>query len=222
MTLPTRPAIAYYRVSTAKQGISGLGLEAQQAMVSQYAAANGLIIVASFTEIESGRKRHRAQLEAALDAARRQRAVLLIAKLDRLSRNVAFTSALMDAGVDFVAVDMPTANRLTVHVMAAMAEQEAEAISTRTKAALAARKARGLPMGNPANLTPQAQALGPATQREAAIVATQQAAAFARMLRAQGNTLQAVATTLNASGFRTRQSGLWSPVQVKRMLDRLM
>lgn len=220
MTLPTRPAVAYYRVSTTKQGASGLGLEAQTAMVLTYANANALAITDSFTEVESSKTKDRAQLTAALDRARSSGAVLLIAKLDRLSRNVAFVSALMEAKVDFIAVDMPTANKLTIHLLAAMAEQEAGAISERTKAALAARKARGLTMGTPANLTPQARAQGPAAQRQAAIDVMQQAAGLARVLRARGDTLRAIADHLNKDGFRTRQGKRWSATQVKRILDR--
>lgn len=215
-----RTAVAYYRVSTQKQGASGLGLEAQEASVNAYAQAHGLTITAAFTEVESGRKRNRPQLEAALSASARSGAVLLIAKLDRLARNVAFISALMESGVDFVAVDMPEADRLTVHVMAAVAEREAQLISARTKAALAARKARGLPVGNAANLTPAARAAGPAAQREAARIATQQPAAFARVLRERGDSLAAVADALNVAGFRTRRGGNWSAAQVHRILAR--
>ncbi len=222
MTAPTRPAVAYYRVSTSKQGASGLGLEAQTAMVLAYAEANALNITHSFTEVESGKTKDRAQLQAALDQARSSGAVLLIAKLDRLSRNVAFVSALMEARVDFIAVDMPTANKLTIHLMAAMAEQEAGAISERTKAALATRKARGLTMGTPANLTPAARAQGPAVQRQAAIDAMQQAAAFARVLRKEGDSLTAVAHSLNNAGFRTRQGKTWTATQVSRILKRVV
>jgi DNA invertase Pin-like site-specific DNA recombinase len=213
-------AVAYYRVSTVKQGQSGLGLEAQEASVTAYAQAHALSITAVFTEVESGRKRNRPQLEAALSAAARSGAVLLIAKLDRLARNVAFISALMESGVDFMAVDMPEADRLTLHVMAAVAEREAALISARTKAALAARKARGLPMGTN-NLTPEVRALGPVAQREAAVQATRPATAYAATLRAQGTTLATIADTLNEAGFTTRQGGRWTAMQVKRILDRI-
>ncbi|WP_343761582.1 recombinase family protein [Deinococcus depolymerans] len=221
MTTPTITAVAYYRVSTAKQGVSGLGLEAQRAAVQALAVSRGLSITAEFTEVESGRKVRRPQLEAALDAARRAGALLLIAKLDRLARNVAFTSALMDTSVEFMAADMPDANRMTLHVMAALAEHEARLVSERTRAALAARKARGLPVGHTQNLTPETRALGPAAQREAARVATQQVTAFASALRGQGDSLATIASKLNASGFRTRKGGLWASVQVKRILDRM-
>jgi DNA invertase Pin-like site-specific DNA recombinase len=137
-----RPFIAYYRVSTAQQGSSGLGLEAQREAVSRHIASTGGRLIDEYEEIESGKRNDRPQIAAALAACRAKRAVLVIAKLDRLARNVAFISALMDSGVDFVAADMPVANRLTVHVLAAVAEHEREMISQRTKAALQAEGAR--------------------------------------------------------------------------------
>jgi DNA invertase Pin-like site-specific DNA recombinase len=140
--------VAYYRVSTDKQGASGLGLEAQREAVARNLGAGSLL--AEFTEVESGkRSANRPQLIAALEMCKRKKAILLIAKLDRLARNVHFISGLMEAGVEFVAADMPTANRLTVHIMAAFAEHEAAMISARTKAALQAAKARGTVLGNP-------------------------------------------------------------------------
>ena len=126
-----RPAVVYYRVSTQKQGASGLGLEAQQDAVQTHAARAGLTSVQSYTEIEIGtRKRERVEIHKAIEAARAHGAVLLIGKLDRLARSVSLISSLMDAGVDFVAVDMPDANRLTVHIMAALAEHEARVPSS--------------------------------------------------------------------------------------------
>jgi DNA invertase Pin-like site-specific DNA recombinase len=140
--------VAYYRVSTDRQGQSGLGLDAQRQAVAQFVGAGQL--VGEFTEIESG-KRHtnRPQLAAALSECRRRKTTLVIAKLDRLARNVHFISGLMESGVEFVAVDMPSANRLTIHILAAVAEHEREMISQRTKAALAQAKARGRKLGNP-------------------------------------------------------------------------
>src|ERR1700692_210623 len=139
--------VAYYRVSTAQPGSSGLGLEAQHAAVARHIAGAGGELVGEFQEIESGKKNDRPEIAAALAACRVQRATLVIAKLDRLARNVAFISNLMESGVEFVAVDMPQANRFVVHILAAVAEHEAEAISKRTKAALAAAKARGTQLG---------------------------------------------------------------------------
>ena len=141
--------VSYLRVSTAKQGLSGLGMEAQRAAVAQFTAAGSHASVAEFVEVESGRKADRPQLTAALAACRLHRATLVIAKLDRLARNVAFIANLMDGGVEFVACDMPHANRLTLHLLAAIAEHEREMISQRTKAALQAAKARGVRLGNP-------------------------------------------------------------------------
>jgi len=139
--------IAYYRVSTAKQGLSGLGLDAQREAVEGYLNGNGSHLVREYTEVESGKRNDRPQLAAALAECKRLKAVLVIAKLDRLARNVHFISGLMESGVDFVAVDMPTANRLTLHILAAVAEHEREMISQRTRAALAQAKLRGVKLG---------------------------------------------------------------------------
>src|ERR687884_1412512 len=141
--------VAYYRVSTAKQGASGLGLEAQREAVAGYLNGGNWQLAAEFVEIESGRKNDRPELAKALAMCRRIGATLIIAKLDRLARNVAFVSNLMESGVEFTAVDFPTANRLTIHILAAVAEPQREMISARTKAALAAAKARGTKLGNP-------------------------------------------------------------------------
>lgn len=217
----TTPAVAYYRVSTAKQGQSGLGLEAQRAAVLAYARGKDLELSLEFTEVETGtRKRRRPQLEAALDHTRRIGGVLLIAKLDRLARNVAVVATLMESGVRFVAVDMPEADNLTIHVMAAVAEREAQLISARTKAALAARKARGLKLGKPENLTPEARLAGSAASRTRAISDMRTVAAYATALRNQGLSLRAVAAQLEDHGFKTRRGGPWNAVQVKRVLDR--
>lgn len=214
-------AVAYYRVSTVKQGQSGLGLEAQRADVLRHARKEGLELVQEFTEIETGtRKRRRPQLEAALEHARRMKAVLLIAKLDRLARNVAVVATLMESGVHFVAVDMPEADNLTIHVMAAVAQREAELISARTKAALAARKARGLKLGQPQNLTAAARQRGARITQQRAVAAMQPAAAYTAQLRAQGMTLREIAAQLDKNGFKTRLGGRWQPTQVKRLLDR--
>ncbi|MCY1703705.1 recombinase family protein [Deinococcus sp. SL84] len=215
------PAVAYYRVSTAKQGQSGLGLEAQRAAVLSYARSQDLTLVEEFTEIETGtRKRRRPQLEEALSHTRRIGGVLLIAKLDRLARNVAVVATLMESGVRFVAVDMPEADNLTIHVMAAVAEREAQLISSRTKAALAARKARGLKLGKAENLTLEARKKGAEVTRQRAIRDMRTVAAYAGALRSQGLTLRAIALQLDQHGFQTRRGGPWSPTQVKRILDR--
>ena len=139
--------IAYYRVSTKKQGTSGLGLDAQEASVIHHVNGHGKLI-ASYTEVESGKKSERIELAKALGHAKRNKATLIVAKLDRLSRNVAFLSALMESKVDFICADMPTANKLTIHIMAAMAEHEGKVISERTKAALVQAKKRGNKLGS--------------------------------------------------------------------------
>ena len=140
--------VAYYRVSTERQGRSGLGLEGQRAAVAAYAKQVGATMLAEYTEVESGKRADRPELAKALPHAKRSKATLLVAKLDRLARNVAFLSAVMDSGVDFIACDNPHANRLTIHILAAVAEDEARRISDRTKAALGAAKARGTKLGS--------------------------------------------------------------------------
>src|SRR5215813_5316451 len=141
--------VAYFRVSTDRQGKSGLGLEAQREAVLNYLNGGSWTMVAEFTEVEGGKHADRPQLAAALAACEKQKAKLVIAKLDRLSRNLAFIATLMDSGVEFVAVDNPHANKLTVHILAAVAQHEREQISKRTRDALAAAKRRGKRLGNP-------------------------------------------------------------------------
>ena len=130
--------VAYYRVSTDRQGRSGLGLEAQREAVRSYVAQRGGDVLDEFTEVETGKRSDRPELAAALEACRRQKATLVIAKLDRLARNMAFVANLMEGRADFVAVDMPNADKFTIHIFAALAEEEGRRISQRTKAALAA------------------------------------------------------------------------------------
>ncbi len=142
-----KPAIPYYRVSTARQGLSGLGLEAQRKAVRDFAQANKLFLVSEFTEVESGSKSKRPVLQQAIEACHAKDALLLIAKLDRLGRSVVFISKLMASGVEFVAVDNPSANKFMVHIMAAFAEHERDLISTRTREALKAAKLRGVELG---------------------------------------------------------------------------
>jgi DNA invertase Pin-like site-specific DNA recombinase len=220
--------IGYLRVSTKGQGESGLGMEAQRASIEGYARQAGLQVTAFYTEVESGKLAARPELLKALAHARRSKARLVVAKLDRLSRNVAFLSALLESKVDFVAVDNPHANKLTIHLLAAVAEHEAEMISQRTKAALAAYKARGGKLGAELaqcrNLTPEVVAKG----RERSIVAREKAAleAYADLvpsmvgMRSEGLTLAAIAEKLNAEGHTTRRGKFWNPVQVARVLER--
>lgn len=221
MTITTSTAIAYYRVSTAKQGASGLGLEAQRAAVLAFAQARGLTLTAEFTEVETGtKKRHRPELASALEQARRSGGVLLIAKLDRLARNVAFISSLMESGVRFVAVDMPEVDNLTIHVMAAVAEREAQLISARTKAALGAVKARGVTLGKPENLTHAAQVKGAGAQRDAARAAERPLVGYVKVLRESGHSLRSIAARLNEEGHTTRTGKQFTAVQVGTILKR--
>ena len=216
-----KTAIAYYRVSTQKQGQSGLGLESQRASVESYATKNCLQIAGEFTEIETGtKKKQRIEIFKAIDAAKVQGAVLLIAKLDRLARNVHFISGLMESGVNFVAVDMPTVTPLTLHVLAAVAEQEAVMISQRTKAALGALKARGKELGTPENLTYEAQLAGARVTAAAAIDAYKKVLGYVKLLRKDGMTFDAIAKQLNDEGHTTRQGKPFKAMTVKRMLDR--
>lgn len=207
--------VAYYRVSTDKQGRSGLGLDAQRQAVASYVAHRGNILT-EFTEIESGRKNDRPQLADALALCRRQRAILVIARLDRLARNVNFISGLMESRVDFVAVDMPEANRLTIHILAAVAEHEREMISKRTKAALQVAKMRGTRLGNPDPLPASQEAIKALRAKTAEYHATVKP--LIRELRQQGMSLSAIAAELTRRHIPTARGGLWYPATVKNIL----
>ncbi len=215
--------IAYFRVSTLKQGKSGLGLEGQRIAVEAYAAANGGEIVKSYTEVESGKRADRQELARAIAHARLAKATLVIAKLDRLARNVAFLSALMESGLNFVALDTPHADRFTLHVLAAVAEKEALAISERTKAALAAYKARGGTLGSK-NLTPEAMAKGQRmaakARRELARKAYAELSPIMFALRQEGKSFREIAADLNREGYTTRRGRPWNHVQVRLVLGR--
>lgn len=214
-------AIAYYRVSTRQQGDSGLGLEAQQNAVQRYAGANCLTILEEYKEIETGtNKRQRPELALALKHARERGAVLLIAKLDRLARNVAFVSALMESGVKFVAVDMPQVDNLTIHILAAVAEQEAKLISQRTKAALDVKRAN-VGEWRVSNLDAEARERGAETMRQRAVDEYAGVSFTAGMLRSAGASYREIADKLNQNGFRTRRKGKeFQAMTVKRLLDR--
>lgn len=208
--------IAYYRVSTARQGQSGLGLDAQRTAVASFLHSRGEL-AAQFTEVESGRKNNRPQLAAALDLCRGRRAILVIAKLDRLARNVAFVARLMESGVEFVAVDNPHANKLMMHMLAAFAEHERDQISARTIAALAAAKARGVRLGNPYVL--EVAARNRAAMAEASAPARALALPRAQALRAGGATLRAIAIALSAENIPTLRGGSWGPSNVRLLLS---
>jgi DNA invertase Pin-like site-specific DNA recombinase len=212
--------VSYFRVSTDRQGVSGLGLDAQREAVGQFIRArqNGNApgcTIAEFVEIESGAKNDRPQLALALETCRRHKATLLIAKLDRLARNVAFIANLMEAGVDFIACDMPHASRLVLHVMAAFAEHEREMIRDRTKAALAAAKARGVKLGiNGARLA--------AANHAEAVAWTETVAEHVQAARMSGaKTLTAIAAYLNENGVPSREGKRWHASNVARTVRRL-
>jgi DNA invertase Pin-like site-specific DNA recombinase len=221
--------VAYYRVSTDKQGKSGLGLEAQKDAVSRYLNGGSWELVGEFEEIESGGKDDRPQLTRAMQAARLRNATLIIAKLDRLSRDAAFLLGLQKAGVDFVAADMPDANKMTVGVMALVAQHEREAISARTLAALQAAKARGIKLGTHRAGAPvlslEAIAKGRAVSKSRRSQKAAERAAdllpLIQEFQQSGHTsLRQIALKLNAAGYLTTRGGQWSAVQVDRVLKR--
>ena len=222
--------IAYYRVSTQRQAGSGLGLAAQQADVLRYATSQNAEIVAQFTEVETGKLSTRPQLAAAIRLAKATGATLVVAKLDRLARNMAFTATLLESGVEFVACDNPNANRLTIHILAAVAEDEARRISERTKAALAAAKARGMKLGaaSPRSAFRNGSERGwrAAVARSAAVRAERLAAHYNAILpamqskREAGETFEAIAGWLNGEGHRTTRGRPFTATTVMRALER--
>lgn len=219
--------ISYLRVSTTKQGIDGLGIEAQKKAIADFLNGGRWKVLDEFVEVESGKRDdNRPQLQAAIAVCKRKRATLLIAKLDRLSRNVAFIANLMESGVEFIAADMPHANKLTVQIMAAMAEYEREMISKRTKDALAAAKARGVRLGNPYGLSQDAMGKGVEAAKAARI---RKADAYAESVRdiitecrEQGLSLNAIARKLADEGEPTPRGGYaWTPTTVRNALARM-
>lgn len=210
--------ISYIRVSTAKQGQSGLGLEAQQAAVAQYLETTTAELVQEFVEIESGRKTEklRPQLNAALAACKRHKAILIVAKLDRLARNVHFVSGLMESKVKFIALDLPEANELTIHIMAAFAEHEAKRIGERTKAALAAAKSRGVILGfaGKNNLNPNIKARQAASKSFAKSVS-----GIFVGFKLRGLSQRDMVKELNGLNIKAPRGGSWSLIQVQRCLS---
>jgi DNA invertase Pin-like site-specific DNA recombinase len=223
-----RNAVAYYRVSTFSQGRSGLGLDGQRASVEAYCSQNGYELVRDFQEVESGKNDARPKLAEALAFAKRCKAVLIVARLDRLARSVAFVDGVMRSGVEFVAVDVPSANSLVLHILAAVAQQEALSISQRTKAALQAARARGTALGshNPSvpKLTLEASRMGAALGAQAghrkAVAEYADLLPLILSLHRQGTSLRAIAERLNMDGHKTRRGSAWSAVQVLRVLRR--
>lgn len=219
--------VAYLRVSTSRQGLSGLGLDAQWSAIQTYASSSAGTVIERFTEVESGKANNRPELMKALRLAKLTGAVLVIAKLDRLSRNAAFLLTLRDSGVRFVAADMPDANDLTVGIMALVAEQERQAISRRTKEALKIAKERGTVLGNPNG----AAALRRANKGNTAGIQSIKAAADHRAeqlrevvdaLVTEGHTtLGAIAEQLNQRGMLTPRGRTWHRSSVRNLLQRL-
>ncbi len=210
--------VAYFRVSTTGQGMSGLGLEAQREAVERYLNGGSWSLIETFTEVETAKGSNaldrRPQLKAALAYARKHKATLVIAKLDRLARNVHFISGLMETGVEFVAADRPDADRFTLHLEAALAEREARVISERTKAALAAAKRRGVVLG--AN----GRALAVRNRAEA-VERIAPMAGRLTALRGEGLSLRRIADTLNKDGVISPGGGLWHPATIQRALQRI-
>lgn len=222
---PAPRYVAYYRVSTAKQGASGLGLEAQMAAVRQFVGCTDCIIDPPYIEVESGKRNDRPQLAAAIEAAKRHGAKLVVAKLDRLSRNAVFLLTLKEAGVDFQACDVPELNTLTLGVFASVAQFERERISERTKAALQAKIAQGHSLGvaGAANLAKSNAAQKGADARKHAAKTNEhnvRAAAMAQALKSSGKTLRGIADALNTAGFKTSRGGLWGASSVLALLKR--
>ncbi|SDO52571.1 Site-specific DNA recombinase [Methylobacterium phyllostachyos] len=214
--------VSYLRVSTERQGRSGLGLEAQRRAVADFLAGGSWRHVAELVEVESGSRDNRPRLSEAMALCRLHGATLVIAKLDRLSRDAAFLLNLQKAGVRFVAADMPEANELVVGIMAVVAQAERKMISARTKAALAAAKARGARLGNPGNLSncEAGQVRGRARQTQRAQERAQDLAPVIAAVRASGATsLRQIATALDARGIPAARGGAWSAGQVRRVLQ---
>ena len=226
MEKQTTKYVAYLRVSTHKQGFSGLGLEAQKEIIQNH--LRDITPIAEYTEVESGRKtdKGRPQLRKALEHCRKEGAILIVAKLDRLARNVSFLSSLLEENdVEIVFCDFPQANKMVLHILAAISQYEAELIATRTKHALAAKKARGAKLGNPEHLLDkyeEALANSNKTNREKAKANPnhKRAVAFLKILAGQDMTLNQMAETLNKEGFVTSQGFQFTPSTIYKLIKR--
>lgn len=219
--------VVYYRVSSKQQGQSGLGLEAQRTAVEKYLSQHKAEeIPPSFTEVESGNNNHRPELRRAINRCKEVNATLLIAKLDRLARNVSFIfqlkEELQQAGVDFIALDLPEANTLTLGIMASMAQHERELISQRTKAGLAEAKRKGVKLGTPSNLTPEARQRAHASIKRNATEnqANRHAWHFIKPLRQSGMSFRKIADALNKEGYTTRRGKPFHAQQVYNIWKR--
>ena len=211
--------ISYYRVSTSRQGSSGLGLEGQKTAVLSY--LNNRPLLAEFTDVETGKNNNRPQLLKAIDLAKQTNSILVIAKLDRLSRNLTFISTLMDAKIKFLCCDMPDANELTIHIFAALAQWERVRIAERTGTALQALKARGKKLGKPENFTEAVRKMGPVRLKQIANENpnNQKAKKVINLLNRNGRNLREIAIELNEAGFRTSRGNQFGPEQVRRLIS---
>ncbi|MFY0598010.1 MAG: recombinase family protein [Cognatishimia sp.] len=207
---------AYYRVSTNKQGQSGLGLEAQRTATLNYARSENLEVLGQFTEIESGRKSNRPELGAAIEACKINNAVLLIAKLDRLARNVHFISGLLESNIKFIALDMPNADKFMLHVYAAMAEEEARRISERTKAALSAAKRNGVELGK------FGKQLAKTNAKTADQFCQQIGPQIAQLRSSENMSYRAIAERFNQIGLRSFRNQSWHTTTIHRLHHRFM
>jgi DNA invertase Pin-like site-specific DNA recombinase len=214
--------IAYYRVSTQKQGQSGLGLDAQKTAVNRFTNNCSDCIVSEFTDIESGKNDNRPELQKAIEEAKKHKAHLLIAKLDRLSRNASFIFMLRDAKVDFTCCDMPQANSITIGIMAVLAQDERERISQRTKVALQELKKKGVQLGSSQNLSLEAIEKGKQVRMNNAKTNenNRKAKALITSLRAQGISFYQITKEINSLGFKTRRGGCFSQNQVQILYNR--
>lgn len=213
--------VAYYRVSTKFQENSGLGLSAQRTDVNKFIAKGGELIT-EFQDIESGKKDNRPNLLKAIEECKKQGATLLIAKLDRLSRNASFIFTLRDAKIDFVCCDMPNANSVTIGIMAVLAQDERERISHRTKSALAELKAKGVNLGNPENMTAEARAKGLEARKQNALQNenNRKATALIISMRESGRSFAQITRELNDLGFKTRTQKAFQQNQVQILYNR--
>ena len=219
----TTQYVAYLRVSTQKQGYSGLGLAAQKEIIERY--LHDTKPIAEYIEVESGRKTDRPKLKEALTQCRKNGATLIVAKLDRLARNVKFLSSMLESDVEIVFCDFPQANKMVLHILAAISQYEAELIATRTRQALQAKKARGAKLGNPEHLMnkhKQAIANSNKTNSEKAKKNpnNKRAVAFLKVMISQGKSLTEMTDILNSEGFVTAQGCKFVPATVRRLIKR--
>lgn len=224
--MATGKFVSYLRVSTDSQGKNGLGMYAQRKSITDYLNGGEWELLREFREVESGKNSERQQLQEALAECKRTGATLIIAKLDRLSRDPDFIGMMMKSSIDFVACDMPEANKFTIRIMAALAEKERELISERTKAALKAAQAKGVTLGKPENATPEGRTKGIAASLEARRQKADQFATATRPIieeyQQQGLSLRDIAAKLKERNILTARgkSSSWSHVAVKKILDR--